>query len=154
MIANMDPRIEGHLYDNLAEKFSNRKETAMIKKKVLDKNRIRRIDGGFSFIPHRFLTDGFVKALNRSELLLYFFLVLVGDRNGVSFYNYDAICTLLEMTLDHYIEARCSLLKMELIAFDGTIFQVLELPRGPKYERPQKSKDPVRKLANSLFKEV
>ena len=32
----------------------------MITKKVLVANRIRRIDGGFSFIPHRFLTDGFL----------------------------------------------------------------------------------------------
>ena len=29
----------------------------MIKKKVLNDNRIRRTNGGFSFIPHRFLTD-------------------------------------------------------------------------------------------------
>ena len=31
----------------------------MIKKKIIDKGRIRRVDGGFAFIPHRFLTDGF-----------------------------------------------------------------------------------------------
>ena len=35
----------------------------MIKKHLLDARRIRRIDGGFSFIPHRFLTDGFLSAL-------------------------------------------------------------------------------------------
>ena len=63
----------------------------MIKKKILQPNRIRRIDGGFSFIPHRFLTDGFVDALDQKELLLYFFLILASDRNGLSFYAYDAI---------------------------------------------------------------
>ena len=41
----------------------------MITKKVLVADRIRRIDGGFSFIPHRFLTDGFLKALSQQELL-------------------------------------------------------------------------------------
>jgi len=42
----------------------------MIKKKILDSNRIRRINGGFSFIPHRFLTEGFLASLGQKELLL------------------------------------------------------------------------------------
>lgn len=103
----------------------------MIKKKILDSCRIRRIDGGFSFIPHRFLTDGFLSALCPKELLLYFFLVLASDRNGLSFYSYDAICSLLELSLDDYIEARNELIKKDLIAFDGTLFQVLDLPLKP-----------------------
>ena len=49
----------------------------MIKKKVLNPKRVRKINGGFSFIPHRFLTDGFLASLNPHELLLYFFLVLM-----------------------------------------------------------------------------
>jgi len=68
----------------------------MIKKKVLDPNRVRCIERGFSFIPHRFLTDGFLASLDQRELLLYFFLVLVSDRQGLSFYSYDAICSLLQ----------------------------------------------------------
>ena len=61
----------------------------MITKKVLVANRIRRIDGGFSFIPHRFLTDGFLEDLGQQQLLLYIFLVLAADRYGLSFYSYD-----------------------------------------------------------------
>jgi len=93
--------------------------------------RIRSIDGGFSFIPHRFLTGGFLAQLNQKELLLYLFLVLVSDRHGLSFYGYDAICSLLQLTLDEYIEARDGLIEKDLIAFDGTLFQVLELPQRP-----------------------
>ena len=100
----------------------------MIKKKVLNTDRIRRIDGGFSFIPHRFLTDGFLASLTPLELLLYFFLVLVSDHNGLSFYSYDSICILLQITVGQYIEARDGLMEKDLILFDGTIFQVLELP--------------------------
>jgi hypothetical protein len=100
----------------------------MIKKRILDDKRIRRINGGFSFIPHRFLTGGFVSALDPDPLLLYFFLVLAGDKNGLSFYSYDSICNLLRMSTDQYIQARNTLMKYELIAFDGTVFQVLELP--------------------------
>ncbi len=100
----------------------------MVKKEILNPSRVRCIKGGFSFIPHRFLTGGFLRALSRDELLLYFFLVLAGDRNGLSFYSYDKICTLLKMQLDQYIEARDGLMENDLIAFDGTIYQVLSLP--------------------------
>jgi len=103
----------------------------MITKKVLDTNRIRHINGGFSFIPHRFLTDGFLKSLNPPELLLYIFLVLAADRYGLSYCSYDRICSLLHMTVEQYIEARDGLIKKNLIAFDGTLFQVLELPATP-----------------------
>ena len=103
----------------------------MIQKKILAPERIRRINGGFSFILHRFLTDGFLASLNQKELLLYLFLVLVSDRHGLSFYSYDAICSLLELSLDAYIEARDGLIERDLIAFDGVIFQVLELPCAP-----------------------
>ena len=103
----------------------------MITKKVLDPNRIRRIDGGFSFIPHRFLTDGFLSSLTQKEILLYFFLILASDRYGLSFYSYDIICSYLGLSVDAYIEARDGLLEKDLIAFDGTLFQILDLPESP-----------------------
>ncbi len=103
----------------------------MITKKILNLDRIRHIDGGFSFIPHRFLTGGFLKSLNPSELLLYIFLVLAADRYGLSYYSYDRICALLHMTAEQYIQAREGLIKKDLIAFDGTLFQVLKLPAAP-----------------------
>jgi len=112
----------------------------MITKKVLVADRIRRIDGGFSFIPHRFLTDGFLKALSQQELLLYIFLVLAADRYGLSFYSYDRICSLLRMTLEQYSAARDGLIEKDLIAFDGTLFQVLSLPANPAQGSMNKSK--------------
>ena len=98
----------------------------MIKKKVLNPKRVRKINGGFSFIPHRFVFDGFLAALGQKELLLYLFLVLVSDRNGLSFYSYDTICTLLELSLDEYIASRNSLMDKDLIAFDGTLFNYFD----------------------------
>ena len=74
----------------------------MIKKRILNADRIRRIVGGFSFIPHSFLTDGFLAGLTQKEILLYIFLVLAADRFGLSFYSYDGICTLLKLTPDQY----------------------------------------------------
>jgi len=103
----------------------------MITKKILNPDRIRQICGGFSFIPHRFLTDGFLKSLSPPELLLYIFLVLAADRYGLSYYSYDRICSFLHLSVEQYIEARDGLIEKDLIAFDGTLFQVLELPATP-----------------------
>lgn len=103
----------------------------MINKKIINPKRVRRIEGGFGFIPHRFLTDGFIHLLNQKELLLYFFLILASDRYGLSFYSYDAICSCLELCLEDYIVARNGLVEKDLIAFDGALFQVLALPGRP-----------------------
>jgi hypothetical protein len=93
--------------------------------------RVRRIDGGFAFVPNRFLHAGFFVSLGPLERSLYFFLVLAGDRNGVSYYSYDRICATLEITPDDYVAARNALIDGDLVAFDGTRFQVLSLPPSP-----------------------
>jgi len=118
----------------------------MLKKKVLNPKRVRCIDGGFSFIPHRFLLEGFLGSLNQKELLLYLFLVLASDRNGLSFYGYDHICTLLQFNLDEYITARDGLIEKDLIAFDGTLFQVLSLPQQQPEQQKRKNRAPVEQL--------
>ena len=91
-------------------------------------DRVRRINGSFSFIPHKFVTAGFFTSLNQHELLIYFLLVIVGDRNGLSYYSQDKLCTMLKMSLDDFIAARNGLIDRSLIAFDGFMFQVLSLP--------------------------
>ncbi|HDZ24653.1 MAG: hypothetical protein DRI65_18440 [Chloroflexota bacterium] len=100
----------------------------MIQKTPLVPHRVRKINGSFAFIEHRFLRDGFWSSLDHHELVLYLFLVMVGDRNGISFYCYDRICTLLRISVDDYILARNALIEKDLIAFDGRVFQVLSLP--------------------------
>jgi hypothetical protein len=104
--------------------------TMKIEKKPILPHRIRRIKGSFAFIEHRFMQDGFWSDLNPHQLLLYFFLVMVADRNGLSYYSYDKICTLLKITADEYIAARNALIDQDLIAFDGTLFQVLSVPEN------------------------
>ena len=72
---------------------------------MLNRSRIRAIQGGFSFVPHRFLSDGFIKRLGPGELLLYLFLIIVSDGYGLSYYGSPAICRMLKMTrcqLEHY----------------------------------------------------
>jgi len=102
-----------------------------MKKKVLDPDRVRKIKGSFAFIEHRFLRDGFFESLTPNELLLYLFLTLVANKEGISWYPYDKICAILKWILDEYLEARNGLISKNLIAFDGYVFQVLDLPDQP-----------------------
>ena len=113
----------------------------MITKKVLAADRIRRINGGFSFIPHRFLTSGFLASLQQQELMLYVFLVLAADRHGLSYYSYERICSLLHMTVEQYTAARNALIEKDLIVFDGSLFQVLSLPSKPAQGSMNKPKE-------------
>ena len=132
----------------------------MITKNILNPNRLRHIEGGFSFIPHRFVSDGFLSSLEQKELLLYLFLCLVSDRNGLSYYSYDAICSLLQLSLDEYLDARDSLIKKDLIAFEGALFQVLDLPESPvkaqntKYKRSTDQFEKSYRLAGLIQKSL
>jgi len=127
----------------------------MITKKILNSNRVRKIRGGFAFIPHRFLTDGFLAALNREEILLYLFLVMAADRHGLSFYSYDAICSYIHVTVDQYIEARNGLIEKDLIAFDGTLFQVLDLgEKAPEISSSNTGSNPVDAIIEKLARKV
>jgi len=94
-------------------------------------DRVRSTQGGFAFVPNRFLHGGFFASLNHAERALYLFLVLAADRHGLSFYRHDRICSTLEITLDEYLLVRDSLIAKDLVAFDGARFQVLSLPPTP-----------------------
>ena len=109
-----------------------------VEKKPLVPERVRRIEGGFSFIPHAFLTGEFVTCLTQHELLLYFVLILVGDRRGLSYYSQEKRCLLLRMSIDDLIMARNGLIRKSLIAFDGYLFQVLSLPDKPVRQPDQR----------------
>jgi Helix-turn-helix domain len=108
----------------------------MIEKGPLCPERVRKITGSFAFLEHRFVRDGFWTSLTHHELLLYSFLALVADRNGLSYYSFDKICALLQLSLDDYLLARNALIKKDLIAFDGHLFQVLALPPRPVLQPP------------------
>jgi len=109
----------------------------MIQKKPLVQLRVRKIIGSFAWVPHAFLREGFMDSLSHHELRLYMFLVLAADRQGISYYSFDRICSLLSITPDDYILARNSLIARDLIAFNGYLFQVLSLPKKPVTHQEQ-----------------
>ena len=96
-------------------------------------DRIRSICGSFSWIDHRFLRQGFDQGLTRLEKLLYLVLVAVSNRDGVSFYSDERLEELLDIRHRHELTgARDELVARDLIAFRDGVYQVLDLPSGPK----------------------
>jgi len=101
-------------------------------------DRRRSIHGSFSWIDHRFLREGFDRGLTRLEKLLYFVLVAVCNRDGVSFYSDARLAELLDIRFPHELDgARKELVTRDLIAYEGGIYQVLELPACS----PRKARD-------------
>ena len=73
-----------------------------MRKQLMMKSRRRVIEGSFSFIPHRFLREGFFECLRSEELILYFFYVMAADAQGLSYYSPKTITQLLKMKRDVY----------------------------------------------------
>jgi len=108
-----------------------REVVTMYCKRILNSTRVRKIEGSFSWIDHRFITGGFIRDLSAVEILLYFFLVSVSDRNGLSFYHDDKICSLIKVGLTSLGEAREGLISKSLLVYEHPIYQVLSLPPQP-----------------------
>lgn len=128
-------------------------------KKILDSDRVRKIEGSFSWIDHRFITGGFLQDLSTIEILLYLFLVAVSDRRGLSFYHDDRICSILKIPLLSLGEAREGLILRCLIAYEPPVYQVLSLPPHPlipptkeeiREKQREKSLSYIRKIQEAL----
>ena len=95
-------------------------------------DRRRSIRGSFSWIDHRFLRERFDQGLTRLEKLFYFVLVAVSNQDGVSFYSDARLTELLDIRFPHELGgARRELATRDLIAYEGGIYQVLDLPVSP-----------------------
>jgi hypothetical protein len=133
------------------KKYSNHhlQGAIMVKKQLLNPNRVRKIEGSFGYIEHRFLRRGFWAGLGHHELLLYFFLIMVADRQGISFYSYDKICQKTGLILEEYLQARDALIDKDLLAFDGYFFQILSLPEKPV--APDNPAEPMHPAVRDLY---
>ena len=133
----------------------HREVSPMAIKRLLCPDRVRKIEGSFSWLDHRFVTGGFLRDLSTLEILLYLFLVAVSDRNGLSFYHDDRIATLLKIDLPALGQAKEGLIRRSLIAYDSPLYQVLSLPPKPiplasKEERERQEQD----VARHHFKKI
>lgn len=97
-------------------------------KSIIAANRKRKITGSFGWIERRFIRDGYIKSLSKREILLYFFLSLVSDKNGISFYGADRTMLLLKLEEADYFRALAGLEQKDYICRQGNKVQLLSLP--------------------------
>jgi hypothetical protein len=99
-----------------------------VEKRILDSARLRRIREGFSWIDRRFIREGWIDRLSLEESALYFFLVAVADKDGLSFYSDGRIATTLKVDRGRLDAARYRLVELGLVAWQPPLYQVLDVP--------------------------
>jgi len=115
--------------------------------------KIRRIKGSFAWVDHRLLRNGYLSVATHQDLVLYLFLVLAADRNGVSFYRKEKICDTLNLDFRQFEVARDRLIDLKLIAFES--YTVLS-PNGYYQVLPIEAKatDPGRQIIHDLTQQL
>jgi len=108
----------------------------MIEKRVLIPDRVRKVPASFSWVDHRVLREGYLEVLLPEEMLLYFFLILVGDRHGLSFYATRSMAKILKVSAQKICTARRRLCEEGLIAYQKPLYQVLSLPESATRRKP------------------
>jgi len=78
---------------------------------------VRKINGSFAWVDHRLLQQGYLAVMTHQDQVLYLFLLLAADRNGVSFYRKEKICDLLSLDFQQFEIARDRLIDLKLVAY-------------------------------------
>jgi len=96
-------------------------------KRVLCRQRLRRVPKQFSWIDHRLVRDKHIHGRSADALALYLFLVTVADSQGLSYYADKTICRMLPLDESSLARARHQLIAAGLIAYQRPLYQVLAL---------------------------
>jgi hypothetical protein len=96
-------------------------------KRVPRPDRLRRIPPQFSWIDQRLVRDGHIERCEVQALALYVVLVTVADAQGVSYYGEASLARLLSMPTGTLLQARADLIRLDLIAYERPLYQVLSL---------------------------
>jgi len=127
-----------------------------LRKFLIDPDRIRKVPASFSWVDRRFMREGYLQNLCHEAILLYFFLIIVGDNRGLSFYGEINICKQLKLNNQSLQKGRLQLISQGLIAHQSLMYQVLDI----KSERTQQPSadvktDPVlvKNVMNFPFKD-
>lgn len=98
-----------------------------VEKRILVPERVRQLRDGFSWIDRRFVREGLIERLDQAEILLYFFLVSVADRHGLSYWGDARVAALLKLSPSQLARARQGLVAQGFVAFEPPLYQVLDL---------------------------
>jgi hypothetical protein len=96
-------------------------------KRVLRPERLRRVPPQFSWIDQRLVRERHLERCDVHALALYLVLVTVADAQGLSYYGEASLARLLSMPVPRLTQARATLLRLDLIAYERPLYQVLSL---------------------------
>jgi hypothetical protein len=96
-------------------------------KRVLRPDRLRRVPPQFSWIDQRLVRERHIERCDVHALAWYLVLVTVGDAHGVSYYGEASLARLLSMSVASVLQARAHLIRLDLIAYESPLYQVLSL---------------------------
>ena len=99
-------------------------------KRVLCRERLRRVPEQFSWLDHRLVRDRHLARCSVEALALYLFLVTVCDGEGLSYYGEASLSRRLGLDRERLAHARRDLIALDLIAYDPPLYQVLGLPEA------------------------
>jgi len=102
---------------------------AVIRKRVLCPQQLRKVPEQFSWIDHRLVRDRHIAGKSAEALALYLFLVTVADGQGLSYYSDAGIARLLPLDRPTLARARQELIRTRLIVYEKPLYQVLRLDR-------------------------
>jgi hypothetical protein len=144
----------GRLYELFQKKYTMRKYH------IPQPQKIRKIESSFAWVDHRLVRNGYLQVMTNDDTVLYLFLVLAADRNGVSFYRKEKICNAVSLDFSQFEIAKDRLINMKLIAFENYsalspngYYQVLPIEsKAPDYSK-QLMDNVTKQLTNKLFRE-
>ena len=99
--------------------------TTPTSREPVDPSRVRTIPRHFAWVDHRLRER--LHELSLEETALLFFLHLVSDRNGCSFWADSTIAKRLNLKEGEIIQARYALISRGLLAYRYPLFQILPL---------------------------
>jgi len=99
----------------------------MVQKHPLCPDRIRQVPKQFSWIDHLLVRDRHIDRCSHRAAALYLFLVTVADAQGLSYYSDRSLSQRLSMEENCLAAARQDLIRIELIAYNHPLYQVLAL---------------------------
>ena len=106
-------------------------------KEPVDSDRIRRLPAQFEPLDRRLLYEKHLCGMTHEQIALYVLLALASDREGLSYYSDARITHLLRISEHELRRTRQGLIHKQFLLYRKPMFQLLDLPQGPKQDPAQ-----------------
>ena len=91
----------------------------------------------FSWVDQALVQRHFIDRCDAQAAALYLFLVTVSDAQGLSYYGESTLSARLHLSTEELVAARQQLIKIELVAYQAPLYQVLALSGNAPPPRPR-----------------